>query len=74
MKIVRNARRSWRWYSIHALSLQTSALASYAMLPDDMRQAIPTWAVAIGAIAIFLLGWAGRLIDQTPPERSNDAP
>jgi len=52
---------------MHALSAQTAALASYAMLPDDMRQAIPTWAVATVAIILFALGVVGRLIDQPPP-------
>jgi hypothetical protein len=64
MKLVHNARQSWRWFSIWAMTLQGAAGAAWLSVPDDMRAAVPPAWLAYAAVALTVLGIAGRLIDQ----------
>jgi len=64
MKTVKNARQSWRWWSVRAMALQGAVAGSWLAVPDDMRMAVPSEWLAAGAILLTVLGIAGRLIDQ----------
>jgi len=64
MKMVPNARRSWRWLSVQMMTLQGAAATAWLTVPDDMRAAVPPDWLAVAAVALSALGIAGRLIDQ----------
>lgn len=64
MKLVHNARRAWRWFSVQALTVQGAAAASWLAVPEDLRAAVPPAWLAGAALVLALLGLAGRLIDQ----------
>jgi hypothetical protein len=64
MKLVPNARRAWRWFSVQVMALQGAAAAAWLSVPDDLRAAVPSEWLAAGALALTVLGIAGRLIDQ----------
>jgi len=64
MKLVKNAKKSWRWFSVQALGLQGAAAASWMAVPQDMRDAIPAEWLAVGGVALAFLGVIGRLVDQ----------
>ena len=64
MKLVPDARRAWRWFSVQALALQGAAAAAWLAVPDDLRAAVPSEWLAGAALALTVLGIAGRLIDQ----------
>jgi hypothetical protein len=64
MKMVPDAKRAWRWFSVQAMALQGAAAAAWLAVPDDMRAAVPSEWLAIGALAITALGIIGRLVDQ----------
>lgn len=66
MKLVAEWQTAWKWFSTQAMALVTVLLGVWATLPDDLKSAIPHWAVAAIAGAILIGGIAGRLIDQTP--------
>ena len=64
MKLVPNARRAWRWFSVQLAVLSGVAPAAWLAVPDDMRKAVPAEWLAIGAVVMAVLIVAGRLVDQ----------
>ncbi len=66
MKVVPNARRAWRWFSVQAMALAMAIEAAWLNLPLDLKGAIPDSAVTYGTMALLALGIAGRLVQQEP--------
>ena len=64
MRLVKDARKAWRWFSVQAMFLQGAAASSWLFVPDDMRAAVPAEWLAVAAIVLTVLGVAGRVIDQ----------
>ena len=64
MRLVKDARKAWRWFSVQAMFVQGAAATSWLAVPDDMRAAVPAEWLAVAAIVLTVLGVAGRLIDQ----------
>ena len=64
MKLVKNARQSWRWFSVQAMALQGAVAGAWLAVPDDMRAAVPSEWLAACAVALTVLGVIGRLVDQ----------
>lgn len=64
MKLVKNARRWWRWHSQQALAALAILPPVWASLPADLKQHIPPewmlWVLALVAIG----GFVGRFRDQ----------
>jgi hypothetical protein len=68
MRLVRNWRRFWRWYSTWATGLGAAAGAAWLVVPQEMRSQVPDqWLGAFGA-ALFVLVLVARLIDQGESE------
>lgn len=66
--LVSNARSAWRWFSVQMPALNTAFLVTWANLPEKFQTVLPVpWVIGI-AVALLVLGVAGRLIDQTPKE------
>jgi hypothetical protein len=66
MKLVDDARRAWRWFSVQCMTLALALQGAWAMVPDDMKTGIPPRAVTVITLALLVLGIAGRLIKQEP--------
>ena len=64
MRIIKNAKRAWTWFSVQAFVLATAMQATWAGLPPDMKASLPAELVTWATIAICILGLIGRLIDQ----------
>ncbi|MFE3838591.1 hypothetical protein [Pseudogemmobacter sonorensis] len=64
MKLVRNARHAWRWFSMRAMAAAGAVQATWVLLPDDMRASVPANWVAVATIALLVAGTIGRLVDQ----------
>ena len=64
MRLVKDARKAWRWFSVQAMALQGAAAGAWLVVPDDMRASVPSEWLAACAVALTVLGVAGRLIDQ----------
>ena len=68
LKPVPDWRQAWRWLSIQFPVINTAFLATWALLPAKFQDSLPLpWVLGI-AIALLVLGVAGRLIDQTPKD------
>lgn len=64
MKLVKDAKQAWRWWSVRAMALQGAAAGSWLAVPVDMRSSVPPEWLAAGAVVLTALGIAGRLLDQ----------
>lgn len=69
MKLVDDWSAAWRWFSMQAMGLNVAFLATWAVMPDEIKTAMPSWLMPVVAIALLLTGMIGRLVQQTPPEK-----
>ena len=66
VRLVKNARQAWRWFSVQVNMIGTAAAIAWTtVVPEDMRAAVPTEWLVVGAMVLWVLGTIGRLIDQT---------
>jgi hypothetical protein len=66
MKLVDDAGKAWKWFSMHAMVAGTALQGAWLALPDDMKASIPPQYVTWATFALFVLGIAGRLVKQEP--------
>lgn len=64
MRLVRDWRQTWRYYSTQAMVFAGSIHIAWASIPDDMRASVPSDWVSYATIATLILGVAGRLVSQ----------
>jgi hypothetical protein len=64
MKLVPNARKAWRWFSVQCMALAGAVQATWISLPPDLQQRIPDDWVSGGTVALAVLGILGRVVDQ----------
>jgi hypothetical protein len=64
MKLVPDARRAWRWFSVQAMTLAIAIQGAWAMLTPQQVDWLPEWVPHAVTTAILILGIIGRLIDQ----------
>ncbi len=68
MKLVDDAKQAWRWFSVQMPAVNTAFLLTWANLPEKFQSVLPvSWVIGI-AVALLVLGVAGRLIDQKPKD------
>lgn len=67
LKLVPYWKTAWRWLSMQAMTFNVAFLATWAILPDDLKSALPSWLVPFVAVAVLLIGIAGRMVHQEPP-------
>lgn len=71
MKLVDDARRAWRWFSMWAMGISSAFLATWALIPDDLKAyitgGVPPKYVALSVAGVLVLGMVGRLVKQDKP-------
>jgi len=64
MKLIKNWRASWRFYSQQAMATAVALQGAYMSLPAGLQARVPeTWVDGL-TVLILALGMAGRLVDQ----------
>lgn len=58
-------KQAYKWLSVQIPVAGGALLGAFSALPDEMKAAIPHWAVVSAAITFLLGGAIGRIIDQT---------
>jgi hypothetical protein len=71
-RMIDDARHAWRWLSMRAMALDTAFLVVWATLPDDLKQALPSWLVPTMAVFVLCVGMIGRILKQSPPGSGAD--
>ncbi len=64
MKLVPEARRAWRWFSVQALAVLAALPLVWPQLPPEVQAMLPEGARPWLLAALAIGGIAGRLIDQ----------
>lgn len=64
MRLVDNARRAWRWFSVQAMAWAIAIQGAWEVVPDDMKSGIPPRAVTVVTMLLLALGIVGRLVRQ----------
>lgn len=64
MRLIPNWRRAWRMFSVQAQALAFAVLGGWQAMPDELRAAVPAWAVLAVAMVLLVAGIVGRLIQQ----------
>ena len=72
MKLDPNWRQSWRWLSMHAMTLALAVQGAWLAVPDDLRQVVPQWASYAITGVLLVAGLLGRLVDQSPKPDDTD--
>lgn len=72
MRLVSDWKQAPRWFCVHALALQAAAVTAWASVPSDLRSAVPAGTLAAVCGGIAVLGFVGRLVDQTPKPKDVD--
>ena len=64
MKLIPEARRAWRMFSVQAQALALALLGSWQAIPEDLKAKLPQSLVYWVAMGLMVLGIVGRLIHQ----------
>ena len=64
MRLVKDARKAWRWFSVQLALLGAAVELAWRALPPDLIGGVPDWAQSVVTVLIFGGVVAGRLIDQ----------
>lgn len=65
LTLVSDWRKSGRWLSVQIPAINAAFLATWALLPVKFQDALPPAAFIWIAIALIVIGVAGRLLDQS---------
>jgi hypothetical protein len=64
MKLIPEAKRAWRMFSVQSMAWGTAMLAGWPAIPADLQTTIsPVWYMRVVAF-LLVAGILGRLIDQ----------
>jgi len=64
MKLIPEAKKAWRMFSVQANAINVAILGAWQALPDDFKATFPPHFIYWLAIGLLLAGTFGRLIDQ----------
>lgn len=69
MHLIADWKSAHKWLSVHFTAIGLAGAATYTALPDKLQDAIPHNLVPWLAMGIFILIFAGRIIDQSPEKK-----
>lgn len=64
MRLEKNWKQAWKWYSIHAMVWPAAAIGGWEIMPNAWQDAVPHRIVAIVAVSVLLSGMFGRIVSQ----------
>jgi len=64
LKLIPEARRCWRMFSMQSMGVATALLGAWGAMPDELHAQLPERLVIGVAIVLLVLGMFGRLVQQ----------
>lgn len=64
MKLVPEARKAWKWFSIQINAVGAAIPLVWVSLPPELKASVPEKYLPWVMMAVFIGGMIGRLIDQ----------
>jgi hypothetical protein len=66
MKLVDDAKRAYRWFSVQAMVWAIAIQGAWEFVPDDMKTGLSPKLVSGLTVGLLVLGLIGRLVKQEP--------
>lgn len=64
MKLIDNASKAWKLFSVQAMSLALVVQMAWVELPADLRESVDSTTVRYITIGLLIAGVLGRLVKQ----------
>lgn len=64
MTFVENAKESWKWFSMQAMTLAGALQGTWVAIPQDLKDNVPTNLVHWLTLGLVFAGIVGRLVKQ----------
>ena len=64
MTLIENAKESWKWFSMQAMTLAGALQGTWVTIPEDLKSQVPTNAVHYATLVLVIAGIIGRLVKQ----------
>ncbi len=64
MTLVENAKESWKWFSMQAMTLAGAVQGAWLVIPNDMKATVPENLVQYLTLGLVFFGITGRLVKQ----------
>lgn len=64
MKLIPNWRDAWKWFSVQSMAIAMALQGTWLSLPVALQSKVPSDWVFGMTIAVLVLGFFGRLVDQ----------
>lgn len=63
-RLIPHWKKAWKLFSMQAMALSSTMLATYTALHDKLQDALPVELVVSVAVGILILGMVGRITSQ----------
>jgi len=63
-KLVKDANKAWRWFSVQAMSIALALQAAWLALPPNLLAHISAEHKTVVVMALLVFGVIGRVVDQ----------
>lgn len=67
MKLVEDAKNSWKWFSMQAMTAAIAIQGSWMVIPSSLQNKVPENVVQWVTLGLLSLGVIGRLTSQEKP-------
>ena len=64
MKLVPDAKQSWKWYSQRTMAIAAVLPFAWEQMPPELKSAVPDAMMPYIVAAVLVAGMIGRLIEQ----------
>lgn len=70
MTLVENAKESWKWFSMQAMTLAGALQGAWVTIPEDLKIQVPPNMVHYITLGLVVAGIVGRLVKQSSEAKS----
>jgi len=67
-RLVKDANKAWRWFSVQAMTIALALQAAWLALPPNLLTHVSAEHKTVVVIALLIFGVLGRLVDQEEGE------
>lgn len=71
MKLIQDWRRTWRFFSVWAMTVTGALQGAWLAIPGDLKHNIPDGWVNAVSIVLLVLGVIGRMVKQSEASNEN---
>lgn len=65
-QLINEWQKAYKFFSVQCMTIAGAILATWTLLPDDLKAGLPPSLVPVISMSVLTLGVIGRLVDQQP--------